>query len=459
MKNRKSIFSPLLFAFLFMGCTQPYPDGIHQESNLDMNESGTQSISEQARERRDEVVCITEPNDVLVLGQTLALTLMHNPELKVFSLETRAAQARRLQAGLWPNSEIDIEVENVGGTGELSGFDGAETTIQLSQLIELGGKSQKRKKVASFGEELADLDYQAKRLAIFSEAAGAFIEVLEAQEKCRLSDELLKLSEESFAVVQKRVTAGKDSPVEKSRASVALANTKMSHRQTRRNLEYTRRKLASFWGQSEPLFRHAAGHLDKVEPLSTLDNLTNQLKLNPEYLRADTEISKSRAILELEKAKAVGDITMGAGVRRFEETDDNAFVFGVSIPLGISDKNQGAKQEAIYNLAKSREAKKATWLKLKNEFDQAHQEFSNSYSQATSLKNEILPAAIEMFDAATKAYQAGKVDYLNVLDAQRTLFDVKNQYIERLAAYHTARTDIERFIGDQTQINILESEK
>jgi len=56
---------------------------------------------------------MTEPNDVLVLGQTL----MHNPELKVFSLEIRAAQARRLQAGLWPNPEIDIEMENIGGTG------------------------------------------------------------------------------------------------------------------------------------------------------------------------------------------------------------------------------------------------------------------------------------------------------------------------------------------------------
>ena len=77
---------------------------------------------------------------------------------------------------------------------------------------------------------------------------------------------------------------------------------------------------------------------------------------------------------------------------RFNETDDNAFVFGVSIPLPISDRNQGAKQEAVYNLAKSREEQKAAWLKLQNEFNQTYQEFANSYSQATSLKNEVLPA-------------------------------------------------------------------
>ena len=43
------------------------------------------------------------------------------------------------------------------------------------------------------------------------------------------------------------------------------------------------------------------------------------------------------------------------------------------------------------------------------------------------------------------------MDYLNVLDAQRTLFDVKNEYIESLADYHTARTDIERFIASEIE--------
>ena len=188
--------------------------------------------------------------------------------------------------------------------------------------------------------------------------------------------------------------------------------------------------------------------------------MINQLKSTPEYARLEAEIKKSQAVLDLEKSKAVGDITIGAGIQRFNETDDNAVVFGVSIPLPLSDRNQGAKQEAVYNLAKSREEQKAAWLKLQNEFNQTYQEFTNSYSQAISLKNEVFPGAIEMFNAATRAYQEGKVDYLNVLDAQRTLFDVKNEYIESLASYHTARTDIERFIGKEIDtVNISESEQ
>ena len=460
MRNRKSILLLLLFVSLLMGCVQQHSEGMFQERSHDIPEARMEVVSEQINENGKEMVQVTEPNGILVLGDVLALTLIHNPELKVFSLETRAAQARQLQAGLWPNPEIEIEVEEAGGTGDRSGFDAAETTIQLSQLVELGGKSQKREKVASFEKELASLDYQNKQLEIFSDAAKAFISVLKDQGNLQLSNELLKLSRESFETVAKRVDAGKDSPIEKIRASVALSKMEVLNLEAQRNLDYSRKRLAIFWGQDKPQFEQAAGNLEDIDPLPTLEDLSNQLKRNPEYAWWDTEIKKNQAVLNLEKSKAVGDITIGAGVQRFNETDDNAFVFGVSIPLPISDRNQGARQEAVYNLAKSREAQKAAWFKLQSDFNRTYLEFANAYSQATSLKNEVLAGAIEMFNASTIAYREGKVGYLNVLDAQRTLFDVKNEYIESLAAYHIARTEIERFIaGEIESVNFSESEQ
>jgi len=459
MRYRKFMFALLLATTLIMGCEEQYTTEVYHGELKNINETSLTSSSELSSKQQSEAAEIAEPDGTLTLRGALALTLMNNPELKVFSLEIRAAQARQLQAGLWPNPELEVEVEEVGGTGDRSGFDAAETTIKLSQLIELGEKSQKRKKVASFEKQLAGLDYQNKRLEVFSEAAKAFILVLKAQEKLQLSNELLKLSAESFSVVERKVNAGKDSPLEKTRASVVLANVKIMHREAQRNLEYAGKQLASFWGEDKSLFKQATGNLDSVDQLPTLENLINRLKLTPEYTRWETEIKKSRAILDLEKSKAVGDITIGAGIKRFNETDDNAVVFGVSIPLPLSDRNQGAKQEAVYNLAKSREEQKAAWLKMQNEFNQAYQELANSFNQAASLKGEVLPGAVEMFNAAKTAYHEGKVDYLNVLDAQRTLFEVRNEYIESLAAYHTAKMDIERFIGQGIEtINLSESE-
>ncbi len=459
MLHRKSICVLLFVTALIMGCQEQNLTQIHQSESQKNNETVLTSSAKMPAEPKFEITETAEPNGILTLRQALALTAMNNPELKVFSLETRAAQGRQLQAGLWPNPKVKVEAEEVGGTGNRSGFDSAETTIMLSQLIEMGSKSQKREKVASFETELAGLDYKSKRLEIFGEAAKAFVLVLKAQEKLHLANELLDLSEKSFEIVEKRVAAGKDSPVEKTRGSVALANIKISHRRTERDLKYARKQLASFWGQDTPLFQRATGDLKSIEQLPPLEDMVDQLKLNPQYSRWQSEIKKSQAALELERARAAGDITIGAGLQRFHETDDNAFVFALSIPLHISDRNQGAKRAAVFDLAKSKQAQRAAWIKLQNEFNETYHKFINAYSQSISLKNEVLPGATNMFAAATRAYEEGKVDYLNVLDAQRTLFEVKNKYIESLADYHIARKDIERLTGSQTEtVNIQESE-
>ena len=85
-----------------------------------------------------QVTITGEPRGVLSLRQALHETLLNNPELLAFSFELRAIEARRLQAGLLPNPELSAELENFGGTGSTRGVQSSETTIQLSQLIELG---------------------------------------------------------------------------------------------------------------------------------------------------------------------------------------------------------------------------------------------------------------------------------------------------------------------------------
>lgn len=100
-----------------------------------------------------------EPTGALTLPEAWGLTLMHNPRLRVFSLEVRAAEARQLQASLRPNPTLEIEVEDFGGSGSMSGFDAAETSLLIRQPLELGGKREKRMQTAAVERALADVDY------------------------------------------------------------------------------------------------------------------------------------------------------------------------------------------------------------------------------------------------------------------------------------------------------------
>ena len=60
----------------------------------------------------------------------------------------------------------------------------------------------------------------------------------------------------------------------------------------------------------------------------------------------------------------------------------------------------------------------------------------------------MLPGAQSAFDAVTEGYHIGKFDFLEMLDVQRTLFDVRGSYIDALAEYHKAVADVERLIGE-----------
>ncbi|MHC4285239.1 MAG: TolC family protein [Planctomycetota bacterium] len=441
-------FLVLLFALCIWGCMEPGSEAaLGQPRPL-----GQQFSTFQPPARPMEIPDvqeISEPTGDITLRQALALALMHNPELKAFSWDVRASQARQLQASLWPNPALEVEVEEVGGTGQRSGFDAAETTIQLSQLIELGDKRGKRTKLASLEKELAGSDYEAKRLDVFTGVTISFIEVLAAQHRLGLTNELLQLSKDLLDTVTKRVEAGKDSPLEKTKADVALSNIKIQHQKAVQNLEFARKQLASTWAGKEPVFKSVAGQLDpdQLPPIPSIDELTDLTAQNPDITRWSLEIDKAKAALELEKAKVISDVTLNGGLRRFNETDDNVIVFGVSIPVPISDRNQAGKLAAAYNLARAREKQRAAHIRIQMELAKAYRALSSAYTEAVELDKNVLRGAESVFKASKTGYTEGKLDYLNVLDAQRTLFKAKAQYIDALASYHTAKADVERLIG------------
>jgi cobalt-zinc-cadmium efflux system outer membrane protein len=168
---------------------------------------------------------------------------------------------------------------------------------------------------------------------------------------------------------------------------------------------------------------------------------------NPDIARWASEIDKDKASLELEKAKGISDITLKGGMSRFNETDDNAFMFGISIPLPLFDRNQGGRQAAAYELSKAREEERAATNRIRVELAKAYQRLFNSYIKASKLDKDIIQGAESVFESSKIAYAQGKLDYLNVLDSQRTLFEAKGQYIDALASYHIAKADVERLIG------------
>jgi len=437
----RSICKPSVAALLLLvaGCRT-------MEDPLTLPSRGVSESASSVQET-STVAMNPEPTGAVTLREAAALALMHNPRLAVVSLERRAAEARWLQASVRPNPELAVEIESLAGSGPRSGFDGAETIVSLGQLIERGGKRDKRVRAASLDVELAEWDLESQRLDTLHEVTQAFVGLLAAQERLALAGQLHGLSGEAQSAVVQRVEADKDSAVDALRADVALSHSRIELQKATRALAAARQNLAATWGARAASFEMATGDFYVVPVPPATADVNEMIAANPDLARWATEQKQRRAALDLQKAQAKSDVTVAAGVQRFEETDDSAFLVSLALPVPLFDRNQGGIEEATVNLARARKGHQAAEIEIATLLGRALNELAAAYEEVRILQADVLPKAQQAFEAAQQGYREGKFDYLYVLDTQRTFFETKVQYIDAVEACHLSRADVERLMG------------
>ena len=399
----------------------------------------------------------SEPTGPLTLRQALALVVLRSPELVTASYEVRAADARRLQAGLRPNPELEIGVNQFGGTGPYRGLNSAESTLRFGQLIELGGKRQLRRNIADRDRDLANWDYEAKRLDVLLATTQAFIEVVAAQQRVALAEDAAGISQRVFDTVSERVRAGQISPLEQTRSQVVLSTNMLALERARRGLRVSRENLAAMWASRRALFTDAQGDFESLRPIPNFDQMSEKVAGNPDLARWDTERMQREETLKLAKAKNIPDPTVSVGMTRFEDTRDSALLVGLSFPLPVFGINPGGVREAEAALAQSIAAERESEIRIKTALNSSYQLLASSYSEVLSLQKDVLPAAEQAFSAAGEAYRVGKITFIEVLDAQRALLEARSSYIGSLADYHKSLAEVERLIGQPLTQNSGES--
>lgn len=387
-----------------------------------------------------------EPEGSLTLPQAAALALAHNPELAAFSLEVRAAEARRLQAALYPNPEGRVEIEEF--SGDRAGFRESETTVFLSQPILLGGKRSKRARHAELGRDLAAWDYRSKRLDVFTEVTRRFVILLGAQRRLSLAEGFVRIAGEVAGAVLDRVKAGAASPVEGMRAEAGLSSTKIELEQARRELSSARKVLASTWGSMDPKFKEGKGDLQSEGTLPSLFDLQKRMHQNPDVARWEVELALCRSALEVEKAKRIPDLALEAGYRRVGRENADTFAAGLSIPLPLFERNQGGIREAQARLAQAEEKKRAAIVQASAALAKAYESLAAASEEVRILKGEVIPKAQSAFAAIREGYRQGKFDYLDLLSAQKSFAEVHEQTADALVVFHLAKADVGRLIGE-----------
>ncbi|NNA97895.1 TolC family protein [Pseudomonas gessardii] len=381
----------------------------------------------------------------LTLESALQSAFAGNPDLAAAQWEIDIAQGGRQQAGLIPNPVASWDAEDTRRRTRT-------TTIKLTQTLELGGKRGARIDLASRAQDAAAQELEQRRNLLRAEVIDGFYGALRAQERLELAQRSMALAERGLVVADGRVRAGKSSPVEATRAQVQVSEIRLERSRAEIGVTEAYRRLAAITGNANINFQRVEAGAASIPALPSTNQLLARLGNTAELRLAELQIRQREAGLGLEKAQRIPDLDVSIGSQYDASVRERVNLVGVSMPIPLFNRNQGNVLAASRRADQARDLRNATELRLRTETRQALDLWATANSEVSAFNQVILPAAQSAVDSATRGFEMGKFNFLDVLDAQRTLIAARTQYLAALAQATDAWVRIERIYGDLARI-------
>ena len=382
------------------------------------------------------------PSGNISVEQVIQIVRSQNLEVQAALKDVQSKSQLIKQAGVLPNPEIELESENIFGSGDNTSFDNAETTARLGTTLELGGKRRYRIQAAKIERKLAHLSYLSVLSTQIKEAKQYSIEVLKQQELLKLSQERLKTSQAFQQEITKRVEKGRLNVVEQKRASILVAQSKLALTKRNQELVNAKNKLSLIWGYPEAQFKNVEGDLQLIDELPSLEKLQEKSEVSLGVLIKKTEVDLAKVEIDIEKSQGSQDLSIAGGIKHENSSNDKSFVISAGMPIAIFNRNTGAIEAAKLRLNTKE-------LELQSVGQDLQSQLMTLSSQAKILKTEIeslnqtvIPESQHVFERIQEGYLKGKYSYIAVLEAQNANFEFREHYLGALADYHNVIAEI-----------------
>ncbi len=384
-----------------------------------------------------------EADSAVSMVEALQLVLSRHPSVLVAQSKFAAALGRLKQSGYRSNPEFSAEVEDFGRSEKTSP---AQTTIGIEQPLDLFGKRGARRRIAEAELSAESLGVQQAYLDLFGAVAVTFAAALGTQAKVDLALQRLELANKIESAVLAKVTDGAVPKAELFRAQTATKLGEIDLESARSEAMQGRLVLATLWGSSDTGFQ-VDGVLDRwltMPPVSAPAPLDDA---NPELAGLQSQVRAREAEIRLAQVVGKPDISLGAGYRRLHDDASNSFLVWAAVPLPLFDRNRGGIAEAIARLNQAKAELAMARQRLEGEIRQRLAIVEAQRKQIRLLREQVIPPAQQAMEEMDLAYRLGSQPYMNVLDAQRTLFELQEMLIDALTKGAQATAEIEQLTG------------
>lgn len=370
----------------------------------------------------------------LSLQQAVELALTKNPTLEVYPLRLQAAAGKRQSAALTPAHTLELEAENIAGSGELSGTKNAEYTLSIGSIIELGGKRASRVALADTRYALANAEREAAAVDLIALVTKRFISVLTLQHLVSLAENAHALAKSTAAIVAERSSRGAAPEADKLRADADLAQAALRLQNLRSQLEAGKLGLAILWGDEQPRFNAVHGDLFKIVEAPPFGALYQQVSSSPILDILAAEQRMIEADLELIRSQSSADVAWRLGVRRNQASGNSSLTAGISVPLFSGRRNRGNLDAAYAENKQQAYRRDDAELQLRARLYDAWQTYRQSRASVETLRTKILPALEAAQQQTRQAYEQGRYRYTDWVAAQREYLDGRRNLIAAASA-------------------------
>ena len=382
-----------------------------------------------------------------------ALTLARDSDVGLAASEARieAASGALRQAGVSPNPQIGVEVENFPRSNLNTPFHRSEATLYYQRTVERGGKLEARINASRADLEVVRLRRIVRGLDLFQNVEAAWNEAVAAEASVQIAAEQLETVQAFQEEVRRRVEAARDPLFAGARVDTQVIQAQIAFDQARLVADNARRALAAYWSNPSDQPLDVSEFEDTEVGLPALPAQSVDLAL----LEAVRETADAQ--IAVEQSRAVPDLTLRGGVRYIEDGRDLAFVVGGSLPIGIYDTNRGNIERAeAERLAADREIAAARLARVRDTVRLQARIEANA-AEAIRIEAEVLPKAEETVTLVRDGFNRGGFSYIDVIDAQRALIEARMRRIEALKALHTDRAALNRLAA--THADLISNEE
>lgn len=359
-----------------------------------------------------------------------------SPRVAALDADVERAEGLAQQAGARPNPTISVYGENIAGGAPYDGLGRAETTVQVNQPIEIGGKRAARVAAGRAGVVAARATNLVARLAYASDLARAYGAADVADRRITLAEDEVEEATADLKVARALVIAGKEARLRQLQAETEL-NTLTSELETARaHRAAALARLAGLAGIATPFTGLSESLLDRVAtrpPNGPPDPLHG---IAVRAAEAEREAATRRAAVQ--RKAAIPDVTAQVGVRRLELDNATALVAGISLPLNLFDRNKGNIAAADAE-ARGAEAHAAAVRIEAQANAHAAQILAAAADARTAAATRTMATAQETYRLARIAYEAGKSPLIELLAARHGLGVARAVVLDAAAARLDAR--------------------